>query len=396
MGIKLTDATLRALEPPAAGNRITYDPEVPGFGARITTNGAKSFVLNYRVAGRERRITIGSYPAWTVAAAREQAKLLRRRVDQGQDPMGERHAERAAPTVADMAERYLAEGVSRKRPRSVIEDKSLLNQLVLPALGKLRVAAVRRADIEAFHRDVSKTTPVRANRAHSLLRRMFNLSIGWEWVSVNPCTGIERNFEDNRERFLSPDELRRLLVALDECRDRQSANAIRLCLLTGARRGEVLNAEWPQFDLTPGGGIWTKPASATKQRRSHRIPLNAAARALLGRMRPEATGPRLFPGRRENETQADLKRTWAAVCKRAEISDLRLHDLRHSYASFLASAGLSLPIIGQLLGHSSLTTTARYSHLLDDPLRVATEKVGAIVTAAGSAEVVPMSHRRRS
>ena len=391
MSATLTDKAIRGLPVPPSGNRVFYDGDVKGFGVRVTSAGALAFVLNYRAAGRERRITIGSFPDWSTKAAREQAKSLKRRIDMGDDPMAERHAERAAPTIESLAERYLAEHAPRKRARSVQEDRSLLRQLILPKLGKLRVAVVRRSEIEAFHREVSKQTPVRANRALSLLTKMFNLAIGWEIRADNPCKGIERNAEDKRERYLTPAELERLVAALAEHPHQNSANIIRLLLLTGARRGEVLGATWSQFDLD--AGVWTKPAATTKQKKLHRVPLSAPARQLLSEMTAKATSDALFPGHRGNEQQTDLKRFWASICKDAGIAGVRVHDLRHSYASYLASAGLSLPVIGALLGHTQASTTQRYAHLLDDPLRAATERVGAMVAGAGKpgAEIVPMA-----
>ncbi len=390
MADKLSDTMVRRIAAPPAGNRVHYDGEVKGFGIRITAAGAKSFVLNYRAGGRERRITIGSYPDWTVVAAREQAKQLKRRVDVGEDPMGDRHAARTAPTVQGLADRYLAEHAPRKRERSAAEDASLLRQHILPLLGRMRVASLRRADIEAMHREVSKDTPIRANRAVALMSKMLSLAVGWEMRPDNPCRGIERNPENKRERYLTPSELERLMTALAEHPYQSSACAVRLLLLTGSRRNEVLSATWGQFDLD--AGVWTKPASNTKQAKSHRIPLSAAALRLLAEMRARAEGPALFPGRRGGEQQRGLKTFWTAICRTARIEGVRLHDLRHSYASYLASAGLSLPVIGALLGHTQAATTQRYTHLLDDALRAATEHVGTIVTVAGKggARVLPM------
>ena len=375
---KISDKLVREAEAPASGNRITYDDDLKGFGVRVTPAGARSFVLNYRVGGRERRITIGAYPAWKVAPARKRAEDLRRQIDNGNDPMAERHADRVAPTVASLAERYLKEHAPRKRARSVVEDKSILNGIILPKLGRLKVEAVRRVDIVSLHREVSETAPVRANRTLSLLGKLFSLAIEWEMRSDNPCKGIAKNHEERRERYLTPVELLRLTDALAAHTDQVTANALRLLLLTGARRGEVLGATWSQFDLD--AGVWVKPASTTKQRKLHRVPLSAAATALLLDMRAKTNGIALFPGRGANAVQGDLKRSWASVCKAAKLDNLRVHDLRHSYASFLASSGLSLPVIGALLGHSSPSTTNRYAHLLDDPLRAATEKVGVLVS----------------
>ena len=407
----LSDSLVRALVPPESGNRITYDSEVKGFGVRITHAGAKAFVLNFRAAGRERRLTIGSFPDWSVKQARDEAKALKRRIDRGEDPMADRHAERAAPTVAKLAEHYLEYSASRKRPRSLLEDKSLLNGIILPALGKHRVAEVRRADVVTLYQNVAKRTPVRANRMLSLLRRMMNLAIREFEMreGPNPAAAIERHAENKRDRALTVEELARLTAAIGTHRNRQSANVVKLALLTGARRGEILAATWDQFDLA--AGTWTKPASTTKQKKLHMVPLNGPARELLAEMRAEAdkeNGRRakhdlppllhLFPGRTTNDAQGDLKRSWASICKAAEIDNLRFHDLRHAFATFLASSGHNLPLIGQLLGHSNPQTTARYAHLLLDPQREATERVGAIITGASkpSAEVVPLPAGRRA
>ena len=177
---------------------------------------------------------------------------------------------------------------------------------------------------------------------------------------------------------------------------------MRLLLLTGARRGETLSATWDQFDLA--AGVWTKPSAATKQGKLHRVPLSAPALALLAEMRTAADTENerrrrdglaeimhLFAGR-EGQPLREIKHFWATVCRKAEISGARIHDLRHTFASVLASSGLSLPIIGQLLGHTQAATTARYTHLLDDPLRAATERAGVVITGAGKtgAEIVPL------
>lgn len=413
---KITDALVKSLEPPAGGNRITYDDEIKGFGIRVTAAGAKAFVVTYRAAGRQRRITIGSYPDWKVAAARDEAARIKREVDRGNDPMGERHAERAAPTVAELGERYLEEHGPRKREMSLRDDKAMITKVINPAIGAIKVEAVKRSDIADLHRKMTARAPIRANRVLALLSKMFSLANAWEIRDDNPAKGIERNPEERRERYLKPAELLRLTEALNAHGDQASANIVRLLLLTGARRGEVLNATWAQFDLEEG--VWTKPSATTKQKRVHRVPLNAPALALLVAMHEaslaarekalklgrasqeviEARAARLFPGLKSTKdaAQGDLKKSWAAICKAADLDCLRLHDLRHSYASFLASAGLSLPVIGALLGHTQPATTARYAHLLDDPLRQATERVGAIVTAGArqTAEVVAMERKR--
>ena len=275
---RLTDRLARALLPPAQGARITYDAEVPGFGIRVTAAGARSFVLNYVVAGHERRLTIGRFPAWSATAAREEARALRRKVDAGIDPLAERAArdgaalaERTAPTVADLFARYAAEHLPRKAPRSAADDRSMWEKLVLPRLGRLKVTAVTPADIDALHAEVGKTRPVRANRVVEVVRKAFNLAIRWGWRADNPASGVHRNHEERRARYLTPAEILRLSEALAAHPERTSANAIRLLLLTGARRGEVLGARWEMLDLD--AGIWVKPSGEDlSTRQSHSGP----------------------------------------------------------------------------------------------------------------------------
>ena len=397
MAETLTDKLVKALARPQRSNKITYDDTVRGFGLRVTAAGAKSFVLNYRSKGRERRYTIGSYPDWSVAAAREEARRLKRDINLGHDPMGARHADRAAPTMADLAARYLAEHAIRKVARARQDDRAMLEKLVLPEIGNLKVADVRHEDIERLHRQVSLTRPIRANRMAQLLSRLFTLAIKWEYRLDNPVKGLYRNPESGRTRYLSAEELRRLLGVLADHPNQKCANVIRLLLLTGARRGEVLNATWDQFDLT--AGIWVRPSSHTKQKKEHRVPLSAATIQLLTQMTNEGKdGLFLFPSKIGLQPLSDIKRFWIAICRKADLEDFRIHDLRHTYASILASAGLSLPVIGALLGHTQPNTTARYSHLFDDPLREATERVASAVNATmkDPAEVVSLPARDRS
>jgi len=391
---ELNDRWIKALAPPETGNKIYFDTTIRGLGIRITPTGARSFVLDYRASGKHRRITIGSFPSWNTRQAREQASAWKREVDQGGDPMGERHADRAAPTMNDLAKKYLVHVGAYMRPRSLIECKALIEKIILPALGSTRVSALVRVDVVKLHADVSKRTPIRANRMIQVLRHMMNLAAS-EWSlreGPNPASAIRRNQEVSRTRYLETEELGRLMMALGEARHQQSADVIRLALLTGARRGELLGATWSQFNLTTG--IWTKPASMTKQNKLHVIPLNEPATFLLVRMKALADVENarrakdglpplvhIFPGAlNPMDAQTDLKHTWARVCKAAGVSGLRFHDLRHSFASFLASSGHNLPIIGQMLGHSQASTTQRYAHLLLDPQRLAAEKVGDIYT----------------
>ena len=202
--------------------------------------------------------------------------------------MGRRHADRVAPTVADLSAKYLEEHAVRKVERAQKDDRAMLDKIVLPAIGRLKVHEVRREDIDQLHRAISQTRPIRANRVAQLLSKMFSLAVRWEYRSDNPVKGIQRNPERKRTRYLSGDELRRLIATLAKHPNLASANVIRLLLLTGARRGEVLSATWDQFDLD--SGVWTKPSAHTKQKKEHRVPLSAAAMKLVSEMKATA-GP---------------------------------------------------------------------------------------------------------
>jgi integrase len=382
VGQHLTEKLIRDLPVPSRGNKIHYDDVLPGFGVRITATGFRSFILNYHTQdGRERRLTIGGPPAWNLVRARQAAADYRRQIDGGEDPLADLTAAREAPTIRDLAERFEREFVPGKRPNTAYEYRALLATHILPKLGAMKVAAVTHADIDRLHRQLSVRAPYRANRLAALLSKLFALAIRWKMRLDNPAQGLERNREEKRARYLSATELPRLLAAIHKHEQRQGARAILLLLLTGARRAEVLTATWNQFDLDHG--VWTKPAASTKQKALHHVPLSNPAIELLKQIQQESVlSEFLFPAR-DGGHRIDIKKDWAQVCRAAGITGLRLHDLRHSYASMLVSAGLSLPIVGALLGHSQASTTQRYAHLADDPLRQATAKVGQIVVDAG-------------
>jgi integrase len=337
-----------------------------------------------KATGRERRYTIGNPPEWSVAGAREEAKRLKREVDSGGDPLNELEEIRSAPTVADLCGKFEAEHVDKLRAQTQADYRRAIRNDIVPALGKLKVAAVDFEDVERLHRKITQRAPTQANRTLAVLSKMFALAIKWRRRPDNPCKGVERNREDARKRYLKPDELGRLTKALAEYPDQDAADIFRLLLLTGARRGEVRSATWDQFDLEEG--VWIKPAAATKQKQRHEVPLNAPARQLLARrLSKRDASPWVFPGRSAHH-RINLDRSWRLICKTAGITGLRIHDLRHSYASTLASAGVSLHTIGALLGHTQPQTTHRYAHLFDDPLRKATERAGAILAPKTKSE----------
>jgi integrase len=398
MAEKITQKVIGKLQPPPNGNRIHYDSEIPGFGARITAAGVVSFVLNYHIHGRERRFTIGRYPELTAMAARERALQLRGRILDGHDPLQEREQQRGEPKFRQLADEYLRRyAVHHKRPLCVYRDRKMLDGIIQPRLEHLRVRAIGKRDIEELHADL-KGTPYHANRVLALLSKMFSLAKDWGWCDENPTHGVPRFHEDRRERWLTEEELQRLNAALDAYRDQNAANALRLLMLTGARVSEILKADWTQFDLKRG--IWTKPSHHTKQQRIEHVPLSAPVLKLLEAMKPQnASGP-LFSGVSGKAARVTLQRPWRQVCRAAGLVEItankgkrrkviykyrptvRIHDLRHTYASHLVSKGMSLQIVGKLLGHTQPQTTYRYAHIADQALRDATNVFGEVVRGA--------------
>jgi integrase len=361
---------------------IDWDASLPGFGTRTTANGVSSFILNYRNrSGRERRLTLGRCKHMSKTEARARAKELKARIDAGDDPQAERVEFREAPTVADLCQRYAEEHLPKKRPASQVEDRAMIRDYILTELAHLKVAEVAFCDISRLHHKITRAgKPIRANRTVALLSKLFSLAVRWGMRADNPCKGVEKNPEQGRERYLEGEEIARLMKALSELEDQESANAIMLALLTGARRGEILQATWEQFDLRKG--VWTKPSSHTKQKRVHSVRLSRQARDLLKAMHTirASTEKRLFPGRIYSDGTASIRPAWEKARELAGLPDVRFHDLRHSFASFLVSEGVSLPMIGKLLGHTQAQTTLRYAHAHDDALAAAANLVGSVVT----------------
>jgi integrase len=397
---KLTDR-FAAKAPPG----IYFDADQrspPGFLLRVTPAAARldadprgrSWALNYRLVdtGRERRLTIGETASWPISVARERAAELRREIAIGGDPLGQREEKRAEATVIELVERYIAERLPVKATRTVREERGLIRQWIIPELGQKKLSAVERADAERLHRKITATgTQIRANRALSTLSAIFKAAVDWKLRSDNPCRGVKQHREHSRARYLDAAEITRLTAVLDEVRDqeRDAVDCIEFLLLTGCRRGEALLSHWRDIDLQ--AGAWLKPASTVKTRREHRVPLAPQAVALLQQRLADRRATPLRPGDTlvfqltagdQKAREGKLDRAWQRIRIKAGLEGVRLHDLRHTTASLLVGQGLSLPVIGAMLGHSRAQTTMRYSHLADQPLRDAAEIVGRLVRPA--------------
>ena len=394
--VRLTEKILRDAVPREGRDYQIFDADIRGFATCIYRGGGRAFTFDYRHAGRQRRMTFARWPEWSVTAARDRAKELRRIVDAGGDPLGDRDLSREAPRISDLIERYIAEHVVRLAPRNAADQKSMLPKLIAPHWGRKLVAEITKADVEKLLAKIAegrarphklkpnnrarklqgaKPTPVRANRVGEILRKMFNLAIEWGWRDDNPANGFYRRIENPRERFLSKDEIERLAKALDAAEDQRAAGIIRLCMLTGARVGEVRQARFEQFDL--GYCLWSKPAATTKQRRIHRVPISGDVAAIVRQRKllvPKGS-PWLFPSDVPGEPVKEIRRFWRGIQRQVRIEDVRIHDLRHTFASLLVSGGASLEMIGKLLGHSQMQTTLRYAHLMEGPLRAGVDAV---------------------
>jgi integrase len=316
---------------------------------------------------------LGPHGPLSAEAARKKAMAVLARVADGFDPSAERWVE--TPTVRDLAERYLREhAATKKKPSSAKSDAQNLRLHVLPALGDLPVTEVTQARVEALHHRMS-ATPGAANRVLALLSKMLNLAERWGLrpMSTNPCRHVDRYPERKLERFLSTEELVRLGDTLRELEakalePRPVLAAIRFLTLTGARRGEVLNLCWEDVDFERARLRIRDSKTGPKC-----MPLSAPALQVL-RTLPR-TSEWVFPTAAGGGALS-LSNPWDRIRRRAGLENVRIHDLRHSFASVGAGAGLGLPIIGRLLGHTQATTTSRYAHLADDPVRHATELIG--------------------
>jgi integrase len=380
--VRLTEKSVEALRPPAEGNEITYDAALPGFGVRITAGGVVAFVLDYRLPGKKqkRRVTIGRFPETSLKAARQKAKELQVQIRGGFDPLAPSPEAPTGRSVADMMAKYLAEYAEKKNRPNTVRNARVHIAFINARIGNYPVDGVTQNQIEAIREEL-RSTPTQANRIRSTLSKAFAEAVKWGWRGDNPVKAFQRYPETQRELWLTPEQIGRVFDQLDKHQDQNAANALRLIILTGARKTEVLSARWEDFE----DGRWRKPSHHTKQKRTTHVPLSADAIAVLEKMRKQTdTTGWLFPGRNGDHLK-DIKKVWAKIRNKAKIlphplwGDVRPHDLRHTFGSVLASSGESLQTIGKLLGHTQPSTTQRYAHLSDEILRNAANTFGNIV-----------------
>mgnify|MGYP003668140390 CR=1 FL=1 len=371
---RLTKRSVEALTP-ATSDFIVFDDDLPGFGIRVFPSGRRSFLVQYRSGGRTRRIKIGHFGTLTTDEARQQARQLLGDVAKGENPAQEIHDQRRAPTVAAMCDRFLSDYVAmRCKPSTARQYERIIDKHIRPAFGTHKIVDISRSDIAALHHDLRRT-PYEANRVLALLSKLFNTVELWEVRpdGSNPCRHVRRYREDKRERFLMPDEIRHLGKVLDEVEadgtvSPQAVAAFRLLILTGCRCGEILTLKWDYIDTN----YLRLPDSKTGSRK---IPIGPAHWTVLNNIPRAPDNPYVVTGLIPGRHLAGLNQPWRRIRERAGFTGLRIHDLRHTYASNALASGLSIEMVGKLLGHTQLQTTMRYAHIADDPLRDAAAQV---------------------
>jgi integrase len=405
---KITKRSVDQLSPTDHAEVVLWDDELRGFGLRARRGGAKTYILHYRVgAGRRgelRKLTIGRHGSpWTPHTARVEAKRIQGLVAAGEDPAHTKSSERRAMTMAELCDLYLVEGSAHKKPSTLKADRARMLHHVKPLLGRKAVHKITRAEIERMMVEVKEGTTATsvakdasrpagslptggrgvAAQCVALVSTLLSFAVTRGLRTDNPAKGIKKPAVRKMERFLSHEEISRLATALEKetltSQNPYPSAAILLLLLTGARRGEIVGLQWQNVDF---------------ERRCLRLPdsksgakviyLNEPAIAIIRSLPRLSDNLYVIAGRSPGAALLGLDKIWNRIRTGAGLRDVRLHDLRHSFASMAVGDGLGLPIVGALLGHKHATTTARYAHLAADPLRAANEKIGIkLATALG-------------
>lgn len=380
---KLTKRIVDAAEVRATEYFI-WDDDIPGFGLRVLPSKRKSYIVQYRAGRRSRRMSLGLSTVLTCEQARTRAIAIIAAAKNGEDPAAKRDADRQAITVKELAERFDKEHISVRVKESTAKGyRRMLERVIIPALGRHRVTEVTRADIAKIHHDL-RHIPYDANRCLEIISKMFSLAEMWGLrpEGTNPRKHIKKYPEEKRERFLSAAELRRVGEVLREMEDEgielsSAIAAVRLLILTGCRLGEIMTLKWEYVDFA--GKALRLPDSKTGAKVVH---LGQPAIKVLEKVERVEKNPWVIVGTKPGARLSDLQPFWQRVRARAGLKDVRIHDLRHTFASTAVAAGQGLPMIGKLLGHTQVQTTARYAHLAADPVKDAAERVASNLAQA--------------
>lgn len=413
---RITKRTVDALK--GTGKEfVLWDGELTGFGVRVRQSGSKSFVAVYRTGGRNtplRRVTIGSVGKIEADKAREEARTIIRQAELGQDRAAEKAKARAEMTFDRVCDLYLAEGCDTKKASTLATDKGRIERHIKPLLGRKRIGEISRTDVEKFMRDVAagktavdEKTKRRgraiveggkgtATRTVGLLGGIMSFAVSRQLRTDNPVRGVKRYADKKGQTFLSADELRRvgeaLLKAEADGANPSAIAIIRLLAFTGARKSEIAGLRWSEIDLERGYLRLGDSKTGAKV-----IPIGAPAVEVLVGVSSIEGSPFVFPASRGEGRFQGVERVWRKIRSDAAFPNLRLHDLRHSFASVGLARGDALPVIGAILGHADVKTTSRYAHLADDPVRQAADGIAKTVHAALSGNTsAPVVHLRRA
>ncbi len=382
MNIKLNKKTVEAATAPVTGELILRDSEIRGFWCRVTSS-SRTYVLRTRIDGKQRSITLGRHGQIEPAEARRKALQMLGDIARGNDPTAEREASRRSPTFEEFSQRYLSEWAKpRKKPSGLRNDIGQLNNHILPAMGQLKLGQVSKRHVTELHQAM-RATPYAANRVLAQLSKMFNLAEAWDLrpQGSNPCRWVTKYKEEARKRYLGELELRRLGNELERLGKSGEESpyvvaAINLLLMTGARSGEILALRWSYIDFEQG--LIHLPDSKTGRKD---LEMAAEVREILQSL-PRDGGPWVLPGNKEGQHLVNLFKPWSRIRERLNMTDVRINDLRHTFASMSVTANLSLPVIGGLMGHKSTATTQRYAHLMRDTGRQAANQVATDISKA--------------
>tara|TARA_R110002110_G_scaffold412881_1_gene639490 strand:- start:3732 stop:4886 length:1155 start_codon:yes stop_codon:yes gene_type:complete len=381
---KLTKTSVEKIEP---GNKdkIVWDTEIKGFGIKITPRGRRSYFVRYRVgggrSGRQRKPTIGVHGVVTCDQARDIARRTLAQARDGKDPFQEKMAQINAETVDDFWKVYRDRHLLvRTKLRTQADVTAIFERHILPTLGKLKLRAVTKADVSRLHSKLN-ATPYQANRVLSALSSLFGRAEEWghSEEGSNPCRKVRRYQEPSRERFLTKEERKRLAIVLTR-HEKSSAitvSFIRLAMLTGCRKNELLQLAWTEVDLANKCILLLDSKTGKRT-----VFLSSDALQILQNTPREKDNPFVFPGAKQGAHLVNANKLWLKIRAEAGLEGVRLHDLRHTFASMAIEAGLGLPVIGKLLGHNNAATTQRYAHLAEDPAREALEVIGKKISGS--------------
>jgi len=374
----ITKSVVDAMVP----GEIIWDTKLTGFGVRYQRRD-KVFVYKCRIGLRQRWFAIGKYgQPWTVGEAESRVKIIQGDIAKDLDPAAIRDERVSNPTLRQAGAIFFETVVSKRRRATQILYSDFLNRLIYPKLGDVKVVQIKFSDIALFHYGLRKT-PITANRVIASLSALFSWCerCGFRPKHSNPVQGVERFPEKSKERFLSPRELARLGIALARAERNNTESiyalaAIRLLMFTGCRRNEILELQWK--DVKIERAMFLLPETKTGARPVY---LSAPALSVLARLPRVNKNPFVIVGDKEGQRLVNLRKPWLRICKVARLHGVRVHDLRHSFASVGVNGGASLPIIGKLLGHTKSSTTEKYAHLAADPVRAVNEAMGDQIAA---------------